>query len=89
MLYEEPKYEINLKHRAIVEAAGADYLSEANYGYGPFVMFNSRETGSTLAVYVKELTTETVYAKLVKSNRQFKKSTPELKHARNAEILRG
>jgi len=72
---------VDSKHKEIVEAAGADYISEADYGYGPFVLIGSRETRSSFGVYVKELTTETVYAKLVESNRLFGKSTPELTHA--------
>lgn len=60
--------------KRIVEAGGGDYVGRSCYGEGfTLVLFNSRETGSTLAINIdkQDLTPETVASKLNTSNAKF------------------
>ena len=57
-------------HRAIVEAGGGKYVRGM---LGDLVLFDSPQTGSTLAIPEKHLTPANVAAKLKKSNRAFGK----------------
>ncbi len=60
----------NAEHRRVVEAGGAEYVPGTLCG---LVMFNSRATGSTLAIEAAQLTAENVRAKLAASDREFGK----------------
>lgn len=58
----------NHRHKQIVEAAGADYVPGM---FGNLVLFNSRETGSTLALPRSELTVANVRQHVLESNLKF------------------
>ena len=60
----------NAGHKRIVEAGGGRYVRGM---LGDLVLFDSPQTGSTLAIPEKDLTPANVAAKLKKSNRAFGK----------------
>lgn len=60
----------NVEHRSIVEAGGGEYVPGM---LGDLVLFNSKQTRSTLALPEKSLTAEAVALKILTSNRQFGK----------------
>lgn len=67
------KYAENEKvpaHAQIVEEGGGDYVCSNAMNDG-LVLFNSRQTGSTLALPEKDLTPEAVRVHIVESNCKF------------------
>ena len=60
----------NLEHKRIVEAAGAVYVPGM---MGKLVLFNSRRTGSTLALPEAELTVDNVRAHVLESDLKWHK----------------
>jgi hypothetical protein len=64
-------------HREIVTQAGADYVCSNAMGCD-LVMFNSRESGSTLCVHETLLSVKSVRAHLTESNEKFGLATPPL-----------
>lgn len=59
---------VNPKHQAVVEAGGGEYVPGM---FGPLVLFNSKKTGSTLALPENLLTAEEVARKLLVSDKAF------------------
>lgn len=59
-----------LEHKMIVEYGGGEYVPGM---LGDLVLFNSRQTGSTLALPEKELTVEAVARRILLSNQSFGK----------------
>ena len=58
------------RHRKIVEAGGGEYVPGM---FGNLVLFNSLETGSTLALPESDLTSENVRQHILESNKVFGK----------------
>jgi len=61
---------VNESHKRIIEQAGAVYVPGR---FGELVLFNSSETGSTLALPESELTVEAVKRHVQESNVKFDK----------------
>ena len=64
-----------LAHAKVVTLAGADYVC-SNAHNCDLVMFNSRESGSTLCIHERLLTLDAVRKHLVDSNKKFGLETP-------------
>jgi len=58
----------NKTHRRIVEAGGGIYVAGM---LGPLVLFNSKATGSTLALPESHLTIKAVRARIAESDKTF------------------
>ena len=64
----EKVYPRNMEHKRIIEEAGGVYVPGM---LGNLVLFNSAETGSTLALPEDRLTVDTVRKHIVESNARF------------------
>lgn len=66
----------NQQHRDIIEAAGGEYIPGM---FGDLVLFNSKQTGSTLCLKEKDLTIAAVHLHIKESNDKFGVKTPRRK----------
>jgi glycine cleavage system H lipoate-binding protein len=64
----ETKQPVNREYKRIVEAGGGEYVTGM---LGSLVLFNSPQTGSTLALPENLLTSEAVKSRILASNKAF------------------
>lgn len=71
--YEAYKQDVEASARACVEEGGGVWVGiQEHERHTPLVLFNSRKTGSTLALKTTEITPELVRNKIRESDKKFR-----------------